>query len=191
MDLNELISQGTFQRDYRVCTTPYSLNPAVAYAMNQLVGLDENDRVLDPCCGTGTILIERQLLKPAECFGVDINPKNLECAKQNIAAANVQITLKHGDIMDQKFPDQTFTKIISNLPFGIHSGSREKNKQLYRFLADQAINWLAPDGKAIFLTNAKSLLRNSFAFNESWQLEEEIPLKISNLNLAIFIFSKK
>ena len=39
-----------------------------------------------------------------------------------------------------KFPNNYFTKIISNLPYGIHSGSREKNKELYKFLADKAIN---------------------------------------------------
>lgn len=190
MDIRELINKGTFERNYRKCTSKATLNPAIAYGMNLLAGLDEKDRILDLCCGTGTILIERQLLKSALCFGVDIDPRALECARENISAANVEIQLKHGDIRDQKFPDGYFTKIISNLPYGIQSGSREKNKELYRFLADKSIIWLKTGGKAVFITNAKSLLRNSFAFNPAWQLIEEIPIETSGFKLSIFIYQK-
>lgn len=190
MNINELIKQGTFPRDYRKCSLKFSISPPFAYAMNFLAGLDEKDRILDPFCGSATILIERQLLKPAICVGVDIDPRALDCAKQNIKTAGVKIELKHGDIMDKKFPDGYFTKIISNLPFGIHSGSREKNIKLYRFLADRASNWLKIGGKAVFITNTKSLLRNSFAFNPSWELVSEIPFQISGLNLSIFVYQK-
>ena len=190
MNVNKLIRQGTFPRDYRKCTLKFSLSPPLAYAMNLLAGLDEKDRILDPFCGTGTILIERQLLKPALCIGVDINPKNLDCAMQNIEAAEVEIGLKHGNIMDKKFPEEYFTKIISNLPYGLRTGSRERNIKLYRFLADEAINWLKKGGKAVFITNAKSLLRNSFTFNPSWELISEIPIKSGGLNLSIFIYQK-
>jgi tRNA (guanine6-N2)-methyltransferase len=186
MDIGRLISQGTYERNYRQCTLKSSLNPAIAFAMVELAGIDQSDRVLDPCCGSSTILIERQLLKPAICIGVDIDPRALECAKQNIIAAGVEIELKHGDIKDKKFSDGYFTKIISNLPYGIHTGSRDKNKELYRFLADKAVKWLKVGGKAVFITNAKSLLRNSFEFNPAWRLIGEYPVKVGGLTLSIF-----
>lgn len=185
-----LIKQGTFKRAYRRNSTKSSLNPAIAFLLNYIAELDDNDRILDPCCGTATILIERQLLKEAICVGVDIDPQVLELAKENIQEANIQIELKHGDIKDKKFPDNYFTKIISNLPYGIHSGSREKNIELYKFLADNSVKWLKKDGKAIFLTNAKSLLKNTFSHNPSWNLIEEIPLSLGQMNLSIFIFKK-
>lgn len=190
MDIDRLITGGTFERNYRKNSTTSSLNPAIAFTLNHIAGLDDKDRVLDPCCGTGTILIERQLLKPAICIGVDINPRVLELAKQNIQAASVEVTLKHGSIYDQKFPEGYFTKIISNLPYGIHSGSRKENIKLYRFLADKSINWLKKGGKAVFITNAKALLKNAFFYNNSWQLLSENPLKVGGLNLSVFIFQK-
>lgn len=190
MDINEFIKEGTYDRAYRKCSSMVSLNPAIAYAMNVLAGLDDKDRILDPCCGSGTILIERQLLKSALCIGVDIDPRALDCAKENATEAKVDIEFKHGDIKDKKFPDNYFTKIISNLPYGIHSGSRDKNKELYRFLADHSINWLKVGGKAVFITNAKSLLKNSFAFNPNWELISEIPIHISGLDLEIFVYQK-
>lgn len=190
MNVNQLIKQGTFERHYRKCTTQSSLNPAIAYTMNVLAGLDKNDRILDPCCGSATILIERQLLKQAVCIGVDLDPRALDCARENIEAAKVEVELKHGAISERKFPDNYFTKIISNLPFGIHSGSRKQNIGLYQFLADGAIRWLKPGGKAVFLTNSKSLLRNAFAFNSGWELVAEIPLQTGGLSLIIFIYQK-
>lgn len=190
MNVDQLIKQGTFERHYRKCTTQSSLNPAIAFTMNILTGLDKNDRILDPCCGSATILIERQLLKPATCIGVDLDPRALDCARENIDAAKVEVELKHGDIKEKKFSDNYFTKIISNLPFGIHTGSRKQNIGLYQFLADGAIRWLKSGGKAIFLTNSKSLLRNAFAHNPAWELVSEIPLETGGLHLVIFIYQK-
>lgn len=190
MDIKDFIKMGTYPRNYLKNTLPYSINPAIAFAMNQLDEPSEKDRILDPCCGTGTILIERQLIKPCICVGVDINSQNLEMAAENTKEANVSIEFKHGNIMEKKFPDNYFTHMISNLPFGIHSGSRDKNKGLYRFLADEAIKWLKPNGKAIFLTDSKALLRNAFAHNPSWVLIEEIPVNIRGLTPSIFIYQK-
>lgn len=190
MDLGELIKKGTYPRTYRKCSLVSSLNPAIAYAMNHLAGIDVGDRVLDPCCGAGTVLIERQLLKSCRCTGVDIDPRALDCARQNIDAAGVEVELIHGDIKDKKFPDGYFTKIISNLPYGIHTGSREKNVALYKFLADTSSKWLKKNGKAVFITNSKSLLRNTFAYNPSWELLSENPVQVGGLQLSIFVYQK-
>lgn len=177
-------------RSYLVCTLPYSLNPEIALQMNELAGFDEKDRVLDPCCGAGTILIERQLTKPCYCLGADIYPKALECAEKNIAAANVPVELKHGNIMEQKFPDGYFTKIISNLPYGIHTGSREENLKLYNFLAEACQKWLKKGGKAVFMTTTKKILWNAFADKQDLKFVSETPLKIRGLTPSIYVFEK-
>ena len=190
VNITQLIKEGTYPRGYRKCTLQYSLNPAVAYAINVLSEPDIKDRVLDPFCGSGTILIERQLLKSCVCVGVDIDPRAIECAGENIRAAGVEVELQHGDIMTKKFPEGYFTKIISNLPYGIHSGTREKNVRLYQFTADKMINWLRVDGKAVLVTNAKSLLRNTFAHNPDWELLSETPFQTGGLNISVFVFSR-
>lgn len=46
------------RRDYRVSSAPGALHPPVAYAMNMLSGAYPGCQILDPCCGTGTLLIE-------------------------------------------------------------------------------------------------------------------------------------
>lgn len=240
MDIQNLITKGTFPRNYRLNQTPTSLNPALAYAMNNLAGLDPNDRVLDPCCGTATILIERQLLMQCICIGVDINPKVLTQAQENItlsvpviarsgndhdAAISINnasssiivsdesshqptdgaskknppksainqresILLKHADIQDQKFPNGYFTKIISNLPYGLHSGSRQKNIKLYRFLAETSQNWLKKNGKIVLLTNSDKILWNAFADKPQLKFLNKIAIPNDNLNRHIYIYQK-
>ena len=188
--IEELINRGNFKRDYLKQTTNVSLNPAIAYAINELAGLDENDRILDPCCGTATILIERQLLKQAVCLGVDIDPRVLKLAKENIDAVNVDIQLKHGDIQELTFPTGSFTKIISNLPFGLKVSTRDKNIPLYRYLAQACESWLTVGGKVIFLTNAKNLLWNAFATKQKLKFISETQIKMSGLRPSIFIYQK-
>lgn len=190
MNINEAVNQASFPRSYRKCTTSSSLNPAIGYLMNMLAGLDPKDRLLDPCCGSGTILIERQLLKPCFCQGVDTDPRVLECAKKNIQAAGVEVNLKHGDIKDQKFPEGNFTKIISNLPYGIHSGSRVKNIELYRFLAQSSEKWLKKRGSVVLLTQSKKILWNAFSDKQSLKFISETPLQIRGLTPSIFIYQK-
>lgn len=204
MDIKDLIKSGTFERIYRKSSLSVSLNPALAFALNHLAGLDKNDRILDPFCGAATILIERQLLKPALCVGVDIDPRALDCARENIEAflschpdsdrnrvrSEGSIELRHGDIRERKFPDNYFTKIISNLPYGIHSGSREQNLKLYKFITESAIKWLKVGGRAVLLTSSKNILRNSFAKNTNWLQEEEIPFQSGGLDLSVFIYQR-
>lgn len=187
--LEELIKQGTFKRDY-LKKTQVSLNPAIAYAMNELAGLDENDRILDPCCGTATILIERQLLKKASVLGVDIDPRVLKIAQENADSVNVNLELKHGDIQTLSFPSNSFTKIISNLPFGLKVGTRDKNIPLYRYLAQSCQDWLEVGGKAVFLTNAKNLLWNAFATKQNLRFISETQIKMAGLRPSIFIYQK-
>src|SRR5690606_19149211 len=51
-----------YKRPYKQAHVPGSLKPSVAAALLQLAGVQAGDRVLDPCCGAGTILIEAALM---------------------------------------------------------------------------------------------------------------------------------
>ncbi|AVT31386.1 RNA methyltransferase [Plantactinospora sp. BC1] len=49
------------RRAYRRMSRPGSLHPPVAAALVRLVGARDGDRLLDPCCGAGTIPVEAAL----------------------------------------------------------------------------------------------------------------------------------
>ncbi|MFO7168676.1 MAG: RNA methyltransferase, partial [Chloroflexota bacterium] len=77
-------------RPWRVCNMPGAPNATLAHALAQLTGPSADDTVLNMCCGSGTLLVERLALTRARAaIGCDIDPDALDCARQNLAAAGL------------------------------------------------------------------------------------------------------
>jgi ubiquinone/menaquinone biosynthesis C-methylase UbiE len=72
-------------------------------------------RVLDVGCGVDTTAIEIAKRYGAHVSAVDVAPLMLERAEANMAIANVAhlVTVEHADILDLKFPDNTFDVVIA------------------------------------------------------------------------------
>ncbi len=60
-----------------------SLSPRIAKILVNLLGLSKNDTVLDPFCGTGTILIEALLLNH-RVIGIEIDSKKVAGSRKNL-----------------------------------------------------------------------------------------------------------
>jgi 23S rRNA G2445 N2-methylase RlmL len=89
-----------------------ALRPAVAAAMVSLAGAPVG-RLLDPFCGTGTILAEAAAVGwTAE--GRDIDHDAVVMARANVPSASVA----HGDARELPHGDGTVDAVVSNLPFG-------------------------------------------------------------------------
>ncbi len=70
------------KRAYKQDNVPGSLKPTVAAALVSLAGVRLGMRVLDPCCGAGTILIEAEAVQ-VEAWGGDIDLQIVRAAKNN------------------------------------------------------------------------------------------------------------
>ncbi len=90
-----------------------ALRPVVAAAMVRLAGQTPG-RVLDPCCGSGTILAEA-LSAGWEAVGSDLDSEAITIARQNVPQAVVD----RADVLDLPHEDATFDAVVSNLPFGL------------------------------------------------------------------------
>lgn len=76
-------------QQYRDESRPYisseiSTSPKICRTLLNLAGARPGDTVLDPFCGTGTILMEAALLG-MKCIGIDINPEQVQGTKSNLA----------------------------------------------------------------------------------------------------------
>ncbi|MFA6307234.1 MAG: methyltransferase domain-containing protein [Patescibacteria group bacterium] len=60
------------------------LAPKVAQMMVNLAGNDKNKNILDPFCGSGTILQEAMLLGYKKIYGSDISPKAVKETSENL-----------------------------------------------------------------------------------------------------------
>jgi SAM-dependent methyltransferase len=89
-----------------------ALRPTVAAALVELAGRPDG-LLLDPCCGSGTILVEaaRAGWHPV---GIDIDPSAVEIARENAPSAEVSV----GDVRHLRLDTATVGASVSNLPFG-------------------------------------------------------------------------
>jgi 23S rRNA G2445 N2-methylase RlmL len=102
-------------RGGRVVERPGALRPTVAAAMVRLLGRPSSDgALLDPFCGSGTILTEAAAVgwRP---LGADLDPEAVEVARSNVQAA---AWLLVADARRLPFAAQRFSAVASNLPFG-------------------------------------------------------------------------
>ena len=81
--------------EYRIKDLPASINPTSAAIMLNEVKefLNKDAKVLDPFCGTSTMLIERNHISKVQMYGTDINAKAIEYSYINSKNAGVNIEL--------------------------------------------------------------------------------------------------
>ena len=123
-----------------------ALRPVVAAAMVRLAGQPPG-RLLDPCCGTGTILREAQELGwYAE--GSDIDPEAVDIARTNVPRSIVQ----QADVHRLPHPDGAFDAVVSNLPFGRQFRVGVNPKLWVRDTLREAARVTRPGGRVVVLT---------------------------------------
>lgn len=107
------------RRTYKTESRTGTLHPPLAFAMAMLANLSENQKVVDPFCGVGTILIEALQLEPqVSASGVDIDDESIRKAISIAETANKIIDFSVGDAGHLPFTDREIDRVISNPPWG-------------------------------------------------------------------------
>ena len=166
---------------YRQGTVPASIHPATAACLirsaKQLFGPGKEDpAVLDPCCGSGTLLFEREAY--SECrniLGLDIQTGAVETARKNAAAGGCAARFIQKDLTRFR-PREPVDELYANLPFGNRVGSHEKNRELYAALVKRLPQWLSESGFAVLYTMEHRMLEKL--------LKSEKSLEIKNIRAA-------
>ena len=142
-------------------TVHQGMHHAVSFGLGRLVRLQPGDRCLDPCCGTGSILIEMREHWPTSSYlGVDVDESQLALAKANADAALARrprggaLVLLHASCAAMPLQRASVDAIVSDLPFGVQHGSVEANRALFPRLLKEVGRVLDPSrGRAALLTS--------------------------------------
>ncbi len=129
---------------------PYLAATAIEFASEYL---REGANVLDPFCGTGTLLIERAYHGKCRSFyGIDTFGKALEAAKKNSANAGLRVNYINRDFFDFKH-EYLFDEIITELPaFPAETpANRRENRLFYEKFFEKCKTHLEQDGSLIVL----------------------------------------
>ena len=160
--------------DYRLHTISSSIHPSTAALLMELAApyLKKNAQILDPCCGVGTMLLERLKKMPArEIYGIDIFGDAILGARENAALAKVPAHFIHRDYFDFRH-EYLFDEIITNLPV---RGKRTKEEQdeFYRKFFDKSQGHLTSGGYMILYCNEGSFVKKQLRLHPLFRLEKE------------------
>jgi 23S rRNA G2445 N2-methylase RlmL len=135
------------QHDGREVERSGALRPTVAAMMVSLAGRPDGT-LLDPCCGSGTILSEAAALGWRHIRGGDIDPEAVEIARRNAPTAQVD----QWDLRRLDRPDSSVSAIVANLPFGQQFEVQGSMSTWLAEALDEMARVTRPGGRLVLLT---------------------------------------
>jgi SAM-dependent methyltransferase len=196
---------------------PWSTNRIVAEVLVRLAKIRPGDRVLDPFCGTGTILNAVRRREPTtRVLGTDHDPHALHLAVRNISAdanphfekpptissrgawlvasqsgwAGATALVARAEAGALPVLASSVERVVSNLPFGKQVGSHHLNRTLYPAVLQELDRILTPDGRAVLLTEDKRVLRSALDRQRSLKLVRERLLRYSGATPTAFVLTR-
>ena len=162
---------------YRKSSIAASIRPQTAALLAELARpyLKEGAQVLDPFCGVGTMLIERdKAVAAGPMYGIDIFGEAIRKARENTECAGREIYYVNRDFFEftHKY---LFDEIFTNPPVR-GKKSREEQEQLYQQLFEQAEVLLRPGSRMFLYSNEKGYVKKQLRLRKRWGLVKEFAM---------------
>lgn len=126
-------------------------------------------QIMDPFCGVGTMLIERDIKVPArEIYATDTFGEAIEKGRANAKLAGEKINFIHRDYFDFKH-DYKFDEIVTNMPTR-GKKSKEEMDEFYNAFYKKSEEILAKDAIVVMYTNEIALARKNLRVNKNYEL---------------------
>lgn len=177
---------GTMQR--LPATTP----PAVAAAAVRSAKLRDGDNLLDPCAGVGTIPIVAALHADGQRLAIDLDPDAVDLAQRNVDAFGLgdRVLVESGDATDLDLADGSVDRVVSDVPFGKKVGSTAANDRLYPGVVAELGRVLAPDGRAVIITDDKRRFTDAVARERSLKVVKEHRMAYNGVTPTAFVLAR-
>ena len=159
---------------YRKNAIAASIHPSTAALLMQLAQpyLKEKALVLDPFCGVGTMLLERDfLIQAGEMYGTDTFGEAILKARENAIAAGRNINFINRNIFDFKHR-YLFDEIVTNMPVRVSNFKEEQDRFYARFF-EKASQLLKQDGIVIMYSNESGFVKKQLRLRNDFSLKNE------------------
>ena len=137
------VYQSLTAEGHRILTGLYYTSPAIVDEMLADVELVENQRFLDPCCGSGIYLMKVKGARLEQLFGIDNDPLAVMIAKVNLMvqynASSVYPQIVQIDFLQQAtaaLAGLKFDYIVTNPPWGSEKRKRHASETNWRYFND-------------------------------------------------------
>ena len=175
------------RRGYRIYDHPAALKPTLAYAMIRLSQAVDGDTIIDPMCGGGTVAIEAALLfESSKQICMDMNPRHIEGARLNAAAALVHPRIRFivGDATKLTSYVSEADVLVSNPPYGIRLGSPRQVRRVYRAFLREATRVVK---KSITIITPEYRFARAVLEEQGWRIIHERRVSHGNLYPHIIV----
>ena len=150
--------------------SPISIHPRLARALINMTANSRKCKILDPFCGTGTLLIESALMG-MDAHGSDLSEKMIEGSRTNLKQLGLAADLKKLDVAEISKFNKKFDCIVTDPPYGRSSSTnKEPIEELYsralksfaRNLVEEGrVGIIVPDQKALDFEDDFKIARNT------------------------------
>jgi putative N6-adenine-specific DNA methylase/tRNA (guanine6-N2)-methyltransferase len=191
------------RRQARLFQPRAALKPNVAYALLRLADpggasppdASPPDRVLDPFCGSGTILWEAGALWPhAALHGNDWKADTLAGARSNAEAQSLtdRVTLTESDVwtLADTLGDWQADLIVTNPPFGVRLASSMDFHPFYRRVLQQFRAVLRPAGRIVMLVLREAPFRKALTEVDGLGVRHVRVIEIGGLYPKVFVLKQ-
>lgn len=173
-----------------------ALKPPVAYALLRLAadGRPPPARLLDPCCGTGTILLEAGATLPGTAlFGGDSSRSCVAGTRANLAAAlqgPARVTRVDARALARHYPAGYFDLIVTNPPYGRRLGRGIHFARFYADLLAGAATVLRPHGRLALLAGKRGAVNAACRRVGGWRVRHVRIIAMSDIRAGLFVLER-
>ncbi len=156
--------------DYKVTDIAAGIKPYLAALICSLCGeyFSADAAVLDPFCGAGTLLVERdRYLKTGFLFGSDIFPAACAAAEKNLFRAGLS---ERSKIINKDFltleHKERFTELITDMPFETEKKTLKDLEEIYSVFFKKSRELLLEGSYLFVYTRNQQLLKKQIPGNQ-------------------------
>ena len=156
---------------YRVHTLSTSIHPVTAATIMELAKpyFKKNAQVLDPFCGTGTMLLERNFAMSAHpLYGIDLYGQAIEYGRENSKRARTVINFVNRDFR-QFTHEYLFDEIVTNMPSVSAKQTKQDIEGLYELLLKKGATHLKKGGIGIIYSQDPEIAVSVMKRHPEWK----------------------
>ena len=193
----QLTERALSKRFHRVFQPRAALKAPVAYGLLQWARLapDAAGSLLDPFCGSGTILIEAAQVYPGlELHGCDKDDRAVQGARANAEAEGVggRLELRRADArgLSSLYAAGRFRAIVTNPPYGIRFGQHLNFARFYRDILRECWTVLADEGIMVVVVFKRKVFYRALMQSGLFKMLEERVVETGDVYPGVYVLEK-